>query len=92
MIWDTALHVSLRQIKKHEIGHECHTKNRATSHGHPWRVPKVVGESGEEAVQLSGFVGDSSCALAAAAWWLQGFLCFQWMMICVFIDIKYMTI
>ena len=31
----------------------------------PLAVSQVVGESGEEAVQLSGFVGESSCTLAA---------------------------
>ena len=63
-------------MRNHEIGHGCHSKNSTLLFetgfsldpvGHPMGYPwaQVVSESGEEAVQLSGFVGDSSCALAA---------------------------
>ena len=63
----------MHPINGNPMGIHGHTKNPATSHGTiHLLLPKVVGESGEEAVQLSGFVGDSSCALAAAGW-LQGF-------------------
>ena len=54
---------------------------------------RVVGESGEEAVQLSGFVGDSSCGLGCSC--LVASRIFVFSMdddLRFFIDIKYMTI